>query len=59
MPGRCELDVSSEAYLRNAIVAPGYLKVEGYETGIMPKTYAQTLKPGQINDLIAYLLTLN
>lgn len=45
-------------YLYNAIINPdGVIPAMG-KTGIMPRTYAQSFEPQQINDLVAYLLTL-
>jgi cytochrome c len=45
-------------YLHESIVAPNAFVVPGFSAGIMPQTFAQTLTPQQIADLIAYLLSL-
>lgn len=44
-------------YLREAIVQPNTFIVPGYQPGVMPGNYGQTLRAGQVDDLIAYLLT--
>ncbi|MFN8481769.1 MAG: cytochrome c [Anaerolineae bacterium] len=49
---------SAGQYLVESITHPSAFVVQGYQDGLMPKTYSQTLKPGEINDLAAYLLTL-
>lgn len=49
---------SAEAYLRAAIIAPDEYVVEGYEPGVMYQHYETDLTAGEINDLVAFLLTL-
>jgi nitric oxide reductase subunit C len=54
---------SVEAYLRESILEPNRYLVPGerYAAGgrsFMPEMYGQTLAPGQIDDLVAYLATL-
>ncbi len=49
---------SAEEYLRMSIVAPNDYIVEGYQPGIMARTYDTLLTEAQINDLVAYMLTL-
>jgi nitric oxide reductase subunit C len=55
---------SGEEYLEESIVKPGAFIVAGgnYSAGpgksLMPDTYATTLKPDQVKDLVAYLKTL-
>lgn len=49
---------SAAEYLRVAIVAPNEYIVEGYQPGIMARTYDRLLTEEQINDLVAYMLTL-
>jgi mono/diheme cytochrome c family protein len=44
--------------IRDSIVNPDEEIVEGFKPGVMPTDYAQKLTEQQINDLIAYLLTL-
>jgi mono/diheme cytochrome c family protein len=45
-------------YLYNAIINPDGVIPSMGKAGIMPRTYAQTFEPQQINDMVAYLLTL-
>jgi mono/diheme cytochrome c family protein len=45
-------------YLYNSIVHPNDYVVEGYVAGVMYSNYGQDLTEEQINDLVAYLLTL-
>jgi cytochrome c553 len=54
-------ELSAEEYLCRAIVAPREHIVEGYpeDNILMPITYGATLTQQQINDLIAYMLTLD
>ena len=42
-------------YVYNAIVSPGSLTVPGYQAGIMPASFGQSLKPKQLADLVAFL----
>jgi cytochrome c553 len=48
----------AEAYLRIAITDPDAYLAGGYQEGIMYRGYAQALTTQQINDLVAYMLTL-
>jgi mono/diheme cytochrome c family protein len=54
-------DQSAEEYLCTSIVAPQQHIVPGYPDDIilMPVTYGDTLTQEQVNDLVAYLLTLD
>jgi len=49
---------SATDYLFRAIVYPNAHIVSGYSGGLMPSNYGQSLNGQQIQDLIAYLLTL-
>ncbi|HEU5100551.1 MAG TPA: c-type cytochrome [Roseiflexaceae bacterium] len=49
---------SAEQYLRTSIVDPDAFLSGGYQEGIMYRGYAQALTAQQIDDLVAYLLTL-
>ena len=49
---------SAEDYLRQSIVEPNAFLVEGFAAGIMTQTYGTQLTEQQINDLVAYMLTL-
>ena len=48
----------AEEYLRTAITNPDAFLSGGYQEGIMYRGYAQALTTQQINDLVAYMLTL-
>ncbi|MCO5183301.1 MAG: cytochrome c [Anaerolineae bacterium] len=56
--GEYEAGVSAEQYLRTSIMDPNDHLVEGFSEGVMPQTYAEELTPEQIDNLVAYLLTL-
>jgi len=45
-------------YLRNSILHPNDHVVEGYPAQVMPQNYGDFLTEDDINDLIAYLLSL-
>jgi cytochrome c2 len=45
-------------YLRASILDPNAYTVQGYPAGIMNQTYKDLLTDSQVNDLVAYLLTL-
>lgn len=49
--------VAAEDYLRQSITAPSAYVVEGY-ADIMPKDFAERLSDEQINDVIAFMLSL-
>ena len=49
---------SAEEYLRTAITNPDAFLSGNYQEGIMYRDYAQALTTQQINDLVAYMLTL-
>jgi cytochrome c len=49
---------TAEEYLRNSITHPNDYLVEGFAEGVMYQNYAAELTEEQINDLVAYLLTL-
>ncbi|MCC7451765.1 MAG: cytochrome c [Anaerolineae bacterium] len=49
--------MSAIEYLRQSIVSPSAYVVEGY-TDLMPKNWGKVFSEKQIDDLIAYLLTL-
>jgi cytochrome c551/c552 len=56
--GTYQEGVSAEAYLRESITDPDAHIVEGFTPGVMYQNYAEDLTARQINDLVAYLLTL-
>lgn len=45
-------------YLRESIVTPNAYIEEGFQSNVMRTTYAQDLSPQEVEDLVAYLLTL-
>jgi len=49
---------SAEEYLRTSITNPDAYLAGGYQEGIMYRGYAQALTAQQVNDLVAYMLTL-
>ena len=49
---------SAAEWLREAIVDPNVDVVEGFQPNIMPQNFGTQLTDAQLNDLIAYLLTL-
>ena len=49
---------TAEAYLRTAIVEPDAFLAGGFQEGIHYRGYKHALSEQQVNDLIAYMLTL-
>ena len=49
--------LSAEAYIRQSIIDPTAYVVEGYQP-IMPQTFRKAFTDAQLDDLIAYLMTL-
>lgn len=45
-------------YLYSSIVAPNSYVVPGYNAGVMPQTYVESLSEEDLVDLVAYLLSL-
>lgn len=50
--------LSAEEYLRQSIVEPNAHVVEGFQPDVMPQNYEDGLTGEQIDNLVAYLLTL-
>ena len=50
--------MSAEDYLRQSIVEPNAHITEGYTEGVMYQNFGEELTNTQINDLVAFLLTL-
>jgi mono/diheme cytochrome c family protein len=48
--------MSAEEYLHESIVDPSAYVVEGFNDGIMPKTYAEQYDEQQLNALVAYIM---
>lgn len=49
---------SAEDYIRESIVNPNAYLVEGFAEGVMYQNYGTDLTEAEINDIIAYTLTL-
>lgn len=49
---------SAEDYLYQSVLTPNDFVVEGFSANIMPETYASQLTEQQVDDLVAYMLTL-
>lgn len=50
---------SVEEYLKESITAPDAYLSEGFPASVMPQSYAQELTAEQIDQLVAFLMTLN
>jgi mono/diheme cytochrome c family protein len=50
---------SAESYLRESISRPDAYTVDGFAAGVMPAALADELSNQQVDDLVAYLLTLD
>ncbi|GEM_PF-635076 len=50
--------MSASDYLHESIVNPNAYVVQGFVAGVMPQNFAKTLSAKDIDDLVAYLLTL-
>jgi mono/diheme cytochrome c family protein len=50
--------VSAEDYLRESIVTPDAHVTEGFTPGVMYQNYGKDLTEQEIDDLVAYLMTL-
>ena len=48
---------TTEEFLKESIVSPDVMVTQGFQPGIMPKTYTK-LSAQEVNDLVAYLMTL-
>ena len=49
---------SAEEYLRQSVLNPDSYTVEGFSAGLMPAALADELSDQQLDDIVAYLLTL-
>jgi mono/diheme cytochrome c family protein len=56
--GSIEPGTSAEAYLRQSIVDPNAFLAPGFGGNIMPANYSTQLTQQQVDDLVAYLMTL-
>ncbi|MBZ0278659.1 MAG: c-type cytochrome [Anaerolineae bacterium] len=52
------MEMDPVMYLRMSIMNPGAFVVPGFPDNLMPRTYAQIFTETDINDLIAYLISL-
>ena len=50
--------LSAEAWLRRELLQPNAVISPGYNAGLMPSSYAESLRPEQIDALISFMLTL-
>ena len=57
-PSLAGIGAEDEQSLRDDIVNPDATVTEGFAKGIMPNSFGKQLTSQQIDDLIAYLLTL-
>jgi mono/diheme cytochrome c family protein len=48
--------MSAEEYIRQSILQPNVYLVEGFNEGIMPPNYGDTISPSDLEDLIEFLL---
>jgi cytochrome c2 len=56
--GSYQEGVGAEDYLRASITDPDAHLVEGFTAGVMYQNYGEDLSARDINDLVAYLMTL-
>lgn len=50
--------MSAEDYLKQSIITPDAHVTEGFTSGVMYQNYGKDLTEQEINDLVAYLMTL-
>jgi hypothetical protein len=50
--------LSAQEYLRQSIVDPNAYTLEGFAANVMPMVWSDELTEEQVDDLIAFLLTL-
>ncbi|MCA9933727.1 MAG: c-type cytochrome [Ardenticatenaceae bacterium] len=51
--------MSAEDYIHESIVNPDAYVVEGFEPGVMYQNFGTELSESEINDLVAYFMTLD
>ena len=49
--------ISPALYIYNSIMDPGNYIVEGYDDGVMPADYQETMSTADMADVVAYILT--
>lgn len=52
-------DLSAEEYLHQSIMETNAYVVDGFPEGVMPAAFADVLSDQQVDDLVAYMLTLD
>ncbi|HID34605.1 MAG TPA: cytochrome c, partial [Anaerolineae bacterium] len=57
-PSMAGIASKGEDFIRESIVNPDADITEGFPAGTMPQDYGQKLSEEQINQLVAYLMTL-
>ena len=57
--GQMVAGMPAEEYLHTSILDPDSYLAGGYQEGIMYRGYRTALTPQQVNDLVAYMLTLD
>ena len=57
-PGLAGISAKGDDYIRESIVDPSAVVLDGY-TDLMPKNFGGALKDSDMNDLVAYLNSLN
>ena len=55
---KCDPEQSLEDYLRESLLDPDVCLVPGFAAKVMPSVYAKLWSEREINDLVAWLLTL-
>ncbi len=50
--------ITADDYLRRSILEPDAFLTPGFSGGTMPKSYGADLKPVELANLVAYLMTL-
>jgi mono/diheme cytochrome c family protein len=58
LAGTLKPGLRAEVFIREAIVQPDIFTRKGYRAGLMPRDYGQRLSQQELDDLVAYLLTL-
>jgi mono/diheme cytochrome c family protein len=56
MVARAQASADPAAWLRQAITSPAAEISPGYRPGLMPISYGQSLRPNEIDALVAYML---
>jgi mono/diheme cytochrome c family protein len=59
MVARANAQPDPEAWLRTSIIDPNIEIAPGYQAGLMPVNYGQSLRPDQLDALVTYMLTID